>query len=62
MTHEGARTLIDEIHKNKTFHPSEWEIKFLEDLSFYVTMGNIKISEKQGKCLEKIYRKSQGVE
>lgn len=60
MTHNDAEALLDEIHKNKDFRPTSWEKQFLEDLSFYVTIGNIKVSEKQGKILEKIYRKSQG--
>lgn len=60
MTHEEAKTLISELHKNKGFHPTEWEKDFLEDLAFYVDIGSIKVSEKQSKMLEKIYRKSQG--
>lgn len=59
MTHSDAQLLIDEIHKNKEYRPTEWEIKFLEDLSFYLTFGNIKVSQKQSKCLQEIYRKSQ---
>lgn len=60
MTHREAVALLDEIHKNHDFRPTEFERKFLEDLSFYSTFGNIKVSEKQGKVLQGIYRKSQG--
>lgn len=60
MTNKEALQILDEIHKNKSFHPDEWECKFLEDLSFYATIGSIKISEKQSKLLQKLYRKSQG--
>ncbi len=59
MTHKEVVVLLDGIHKSKTYTPNEWEAEFLNDLSFYATMSNIKISEKQGKCLQKIYRKSQ---
>jgi hypothetical protein len=58
MTHADAQALIDELHKNKWFRPTEWEKKFLEDLSFNLQFGNIKVSEKQSKCLQKIYRKA----
>ncbi len=61
MTHDQVHQLLDEIHKNKYYNPTEWERTFLDDLSFYATMGNIKISEKQSKMLQKIYRKSQEV-
>lgn len=60
MTHAQALALLDELHKNKAFRPTAWEKTFLEDLSFYATMGNIKISEKQSNTLQGIYRKSQG--
>ena len=59
MTHKEVNIFLDEIHKNKYYTPTEWEQEFLNDLSFYATVGNIKISEKQSKCLQKIYRKSQ---
>lgn len=60
MTHKQVLELLDELHRNKEFHPTDWEKKFLEDLSFYATLGPIKISDKQGKMLQSIYRKSQG--
>lgn len=58
MVHADAQALIDELHKNKSFRPTEFERKFLEDLSFNLQFCNIKVSEKQGKCLQKIYRKA----
>lgn len=60
MTHAEATQIIDELHKTK-YRPNEWEKNFLNDLSFFATMGNIKISEKQSKCLQKIYRQAQEV-
>ena len=60
MTHMQATELIDELFKDKSFHPTEWEKQFLEDLSFNLQFTNIKVSEKQGKVLQKIYRNSQG--
>lgn len=62
MTHKDAEILLNTIHKNKYYTPTEWEQQFLNDLSFYVTMGNIKISDKQSKSLQEIYRKSQEAE
>ena len=60
MRNNDARVLIREIHKNKNFRATAFEKKFLEDLSFYLQMDNITISEKQSKILQEIYRKSQG--
>lgn len=55
MRHADAQALIDELHKNKDFRPTAWEKQFLEDLSFNLQFGNIKVSEKQGKVLQRIY-------
>lgn len=60
MKHEECTKIIDEIHKNKSFYPSHVECKFLEDLSFYASIGSIQISDKQSKILERIYKRSQG--
>lgn len=60
MIHREAVQILDEIHKNKGFRPNDGERKFLEDLSFYASFENIKISEKQSRMLEQIYSKSQG--
>lgn len=60
MVHKETAALLEEIRKNKGFRPTEFERKFLQDLSFYVTFDNIKISEKQSRVLQEIYRKSQG--
>lgn len=59
MTHEEVEKILNEIHKNKYYTPIEEEQVFLNDLSFFVTIGNIKISEKQAKTLKKIQKKSQ---
>lgn len=59
MTHTEAKTLLEEIHKIKFFRPDAREKKFLEDLSFNLVIDNIKVSEKQSKTLQKIYRKAQ---
>lgn len=61
MSHKDVIVLLDEIHKNKYYRPTEREQKFLNDLSFYATIGTIKISDKQRKSLQDIYRKSQEV-
>lgn len=61
MKHQQVHELLDAIHKNKYYTPTEWERNFLDDLSFYATIGNIKVSDKQSKMLQKIYRKSQEV-
>lgn len=61
MRHVDSRALLDEIHKNKYFRPTEWEREFLENLSFYVSLGSDKITAKQSKILQEIYRKSQEV-
>ena len=58
MKHEDAKVLLDAIRKNKYYIPTEWERKFLEDLSFYVELSSIKVSEKQSKTLQEIYRKA----
>lgn len=60
MVSKDARALLDEIHKTKSFHPTEWERQFLEDLSFTLSIGQTKtITAKQGKVLTELYRKSQ---
>lgn len=59
MLHKEVNILLEEIRKNKNYNPTAWETNFLNDLSFYATMQTIKISEKQSKTLQEIYRKSQ---
>lgn len=61
MTLRDANALVNAIHKNQDFRPSEWEREFLEDMSFMLTMDKApKITKKQGDMLQQIYRQSQG--
>jgi len=51
-----AKTLFDEV-KKVSYSPNRWEKKFLKSISEQLGQG-IKLSEKQGKCLEAIYCKA----
>jgi hypothetical protein len=53
-----AGVLLVEIRKTK-YEANPWERKFLDSINYNVKMG-YKLTEKQGKSLQEIYRKTQG--
>lgn len=59
MTQNETRTLLNAIHKNKNFHPTDDEIEFLEALSINLNDPKFEVSRVAGEFLQKIYHQSQ---
>lgn len=61
MNLRDANSLVNAIHRNQYFRPTEEEREFLENMSFMLTMDKApKITKKQGDMLQELYRQSQG--
>ena len=58
MTLSDALILIDEIRKQK-YKPNEWESNFMQSIEL---SNKGRITDRQGKCLNRIYEKSQDAE
>ena len=48
---------LHEMIKDMGYQPNPWEKKFLKSVQENITWG-MKLSDKQGQCLEEIYRKA----
>lgn len=60
MTHSEASQMLNKIHKNRMFVPTLAERTFLENLSLFLTLEDVPITEGAVEILAKIYIKSQG--
>ena len=58
MTNQSALILISEIEKSPS-NLNSWELDFVSKIKFLLITPQ-RISEKQGKVLSELYRKSQG--
>ena len=58
MKNTDALTLIAEIEKSPS-NLNSWELDFVSKIKFLLITPQ-RISEKQGKVLNELYRKSQG--